>query len=85
MPIVIYILFYSAVPSIDSTFIGILFQRQLAVPPILLLEKGVKTKYAEGGYLHEKLTKAFRGLRAYEQVVICPEASDVIFFNVWGS
>ena len=68
MPIAVFVLFYSAVPCIDSTFIGILFQRQLAVPPLLLLDKEAKKRYAEDGYLHEKLTKASRGLRAYEQV-----------------
>ncbi len=70
MPIVVFVLFYSAVPVIDSAFIRIIFQRQLAVPPILLLEVNVKDRFAEGGYMHEKLTKTARGLRAYEQVRI---------------
>ena len=70
MPIVVFVLFYSAVPVIDSAFIKIIFQRQLAVPPILLLEANVKDRFAEGGYMHDKLTKAARGLRAYEQAII---------------
>jgi hypothetical protein len=68
MPIVVFVLFYSSLRTIDSTFIGIFFQRQLAVPPLLLLEENVKGKYAEEGYLHEKLSKSARGLRSYEQV-----------------
>ena len=69
MPIVVFVLFYSTLRAIDSTFIGIFFQRQLAVPPLLLLENDVKDRYAEGGYLHDKLAKSARGLRCYEQVM----------------
>ncbi len=32
------------------------------------MDHNVKDRFEEGGYMHEKLTKAARGLRAYEQV-----------------
>ncbi len=67
LPIAVFVLFYSAVPAIESDFVRILFQRQLAVPPVLLLGPNVE-EHARGGYLQPLVKAGESALREYERV-----------------
>jgi len=77
LPCVVYVFYYSAIPLVGATLQGVLYQRQLAVPPTLLLSEGSLSQLAVDGASKGKLNKTERGIAAYQEWEEAFEASFV--------
>eukprot|EP00961_Rhodomonas_salina_P220002 2974177-Rhodomonas_salina.1 len=69
LPFVVYVLFHASIRLVEAWHPGILYQRQLAVPPTVLFRSQIAQQYSEREFLVAKSHKKISGYAEWEEAL----------------